>query len=664
MDPIFKTFDSLFENPQDLAPNPQISFEKPQNPSEKLDKFSYLKPLPDLHKLKPLSLHKKNIILLLYGSFYPIHNNHIRALNFSKSFIEGNHDLHQKFHIIGGFLMPTHMNSLKKKIGKPLLDNEIRLELCKEALFESEWITFLPILSKQKTNIGIVKAMKFLTDYVNFYMKNKKNKQKISIVSILGDDNLEIIEKNINKREFFIIIQNRPQKTQKDLTFWLNSEKISPYKENIIIVIDEKVPFETNSTEIRNLVSSSTPLDQEKLAIYLPSRVYSYLLLNKIIFPIPMPYQKPKIFEEKPINQINQPIKSFEEIIGFEIPLKIQFSELISSINLHKIGQGLQAAVYSMNWQKPEEKKSLPVAVKITDLSSDRGRKVKAYIRDLRALLLCDHKNVVKFYGAGMDGNKMFIVMEKALGVNTWTFIQEQRKTWEDKSKMPRKWFKYLAELAEGLENMSENGVLHRDLQLNNILIFERSVKNNENEKNEQNLKIEQNDSNLKIKLNEKNEENEKKEQKQNKKNEKESNEIFIDKKTKIDYNIDQFLLKICDFGVSALENDKHLVVRGSTRHYAPEAIEDKNMYVSASDVYSFGNMMYEIVNGRKVFIEYSVEQMQIKVKLGERPSFMKGSDQRLKGVIDKCWEQDWKKRPSFKEVANMLHMIYNENLD
>ena len=189
---------------------------------------------------------------------------------------------------------------------------------------------------------------------------------------------------------------------------------------------------------------------------------------------------------------------------------------------------------------------------------------------------------------------------------------------------MPRKWFKCLSELAEGLQNMSEAGVLHRDLQMNNIVVFEREeekqCKNKENKENEEN------------------------------------------KENALNYKIEDFQLKICDFGVSALENDKHAIVRGSLRHYAPEAMEDKLNYVSASDVYSFGNLMYEIVNARKTFTEYMVDEMMVKVKMGERPRFQKGSDQRLREVIEKCWAHDWKKRPSFLEVARELRKIYEES--
>lgn len=618
MDPLFEAFHGLIED----LPNAPIPKEIEQEEEKKGEKAAIsnnflqkkenmLFPLPNISKLKPPSTSKQNIILLLYGSFYPIHNNHLRMLEFSKVFIQNHPDYKHKLNILGGFLMPTHLNGLKKKIGKPLLDNEIRMNLCELAVFDSDWITFIPVLSLQKTNIGVIRTKKFLTDYVNDYFKNDKKKtQKIKIVSIIGDDNLEIVEKNLQKRELFIIVQNRPQQTQKNLSEWANSKKISPFKENIIIAIDDQVPYETSSTEIRNILSSNpvSPNNHENLQKYLPLPVYKYIIEKNIVFPTPIPINS---LPEKKV--IQPPLKlDLDSLMGFVIAQKIDFSELKPLEKTYKLGEGLQGSVMAMKWVDPKTNEEIPVAVKITELNIDKGRKLKAFVRDLRALLYCNHNNIVHCYGAGIQGEKLFIVMERGFGFNTWNFMQEQRKTWEHKSKMPNKWIKYLAELAEGLQNMSDSGVLHRDLQMNNLVIFERNQKNKE-------------------------------------------------KEPYLDYKIEDFQFKICDFGVSAIESDKHLVVRGSTRHYAPEAIEDKNNYVFASDVYSFGNLMYEIVNGRKTFVECSVEQVQVKVRMGERPKFTKGADLRLQEIIEKCWVHDWRKRPTFSEISKYLFNLYEK---
>lgn len=89
---------------------------------------------------------------------------------------------------------------------------------------------------------------------------------------------------------------------------------------------------------------------------------------------------------------------------------------------------------------------------------------------------------------------------------------------------------------------MSLQGILHRDLTLNNILAFENQEKN------------------------------------------------------------DHPIFKICDFGVSTIDEDKHLLPRGKMRNYSSEAINDKNNYCSESDLYMFGIIMYEMIHNQPVW--------------------------------------------------------------
>lgn len=76
--------------------------------------------------------------------------------------------------------------------------------------------------------------------------------------------------------------------------------------------------------------------------------------------------------------------------------------------------------------------------------------------------------------------------------------------------------------------------------------------------------------------------------------------------------------LKVSDFGVSAVDEDKENIVKGSTRHYSPESIEDKANYTSKSDVFSFGALLYEIFYKRWVFSDCTVQESCQKTKSGE----------------------------------------------
>ena len=95
---------------------------------------------------------------------------------------------------------------------------------------------------------------------------------------------------------------------------------------------------------------------------------------------------------------------------------------------------------------------------------------------------------------------------------------------------------------------MVDQGILHRDLTLDNILVFEAEA-------------------------------------------------IHSGKK------IDHFpIFKICDFGVSGTEEDKTLLPRGKMRNYSAEGIKDKESYCSSSDLYSFALMIYEMAHNHLVW--------------------------------------------------------------
>ena len=98
---------------------------------------------------------------------------------------------------------------------------------------------------------------------------------------------------------------------------------------------------------------------------------------------------------------------------------------------------------------------------------------------------------------------------------------------------------------------MAEKGILHRDLTLDNILVFE-------------------------------------------------GDQLYYSYSGQTS---DHFpIFKICDFGVSGTEEDKTLLPRGKMRNYSPEGIKDKESYCSASDLYSFALMIYEMAHNHLVW--------------------------------------------------------------
>lgn len=77
--------------------------------------------------------------------------------------------------------------------------------------------------------------------------------------------------------------------------------------------------------------------------------------------------------------------------------------------------------------------KGEPVAVKMYLLDKDKRRKFEAFTRESKALLACNHQNIVKCYGVGSVENKVFIVLEKCLSANLLAFLLKDKANWIDK---------------------------------------------------------------------------------------------------------------------------------------------------------------------------------------------------------------------------------------
>lgn len=82
--------------------------------------------LTPFDKLKHPDTQKKNVCLLLTGSFYPIHNNHIRMITKVKEHFDKNIS---DTNIVGSYIMPIHTSSLKKKLGVHPSDAKKRVEM-------------------------------------------------------------------------------------------------------------------------------------------------------------------------------------------------------------------------------------------------------------------------------------------------------------------------------------------------------------------------------------------------------------------------------------------------------------------------------------------------------------------------------------------------------
>ncbi|TNV80449.1 hypothetical protein FGO68_gene15202 [Halteria grandinella] len=252
------------------------------------------------------------------------------------------------------------------------------------------------------------------------------------------------------------------------------------------------------------------------------------------------------------------------------------------------------------------------IAVKKTMLNQQRRRRLEVFKRELRALSrIPKHPGIVQILGFGKDpmDEFVFILLEKCNGGSGWDWVQNVFSTF---TTFPLDILLSLSILAEGCSLMSTSGILHRDLTLDNILIHTITS---------------------------------------------------TDAKSPHE---PQFLMKLCDFGVSGTPADFKEVPRGKMRNYAPEAIgegSDRYEYTEGSDVYMFGTMLWEMIHNKLIWSECNTMTANKRVVGGEVAQVDETVRERVpQGLIEvmyECMRYQAEERPTFKEVSEKLRTLH-----
>ncbi|KAK8888432.1 hypothetical protein M9Y10_039502 [Tritrichomonas musculus] len=129
---------------------------------------------------------------------------------------------------------------------------------------------------------------------------------------------------------------------------------------------------------------------------------------------------------------------------------------------------------------------------------------------------------------------------------------------------------------------------------------------------------------------------------------------------------LDDYLCpKIADFGLSKINHNSSTsisdlktttgTIKGTPIYIAPE-IWSSQEYTTASDVYAYSLIIYEIATNERPFNGYSMVQLLMEVsKKGKRPDFTDDVPECYQKLIKKCWSQSPKDRPTFDEIAEQL---------
>ena len=282
---------------------------------------------------------------------------------------------------------------------------------------------------------------------------------------------------------------------------------------------------------------------------------------------------------------------------------------------LKKIGEGPLGIVYLGYWN---EKK---VAIKkYISLKKHREKEAQNKISknlDLKAILLkfikeiniisnLRHPNLVLFMGASISkNNTCYLIMEYINNGNLFDFINKV------KYKKEKNFEKYdlnlttniALEIALAIKYLHCRNITHCDLKSTNVLLDEN------------------------------------------------------------------YHVKITDFGVSKMvnilyEKGKNLKGKNKTTHYMPPEIMKNYKYEEASDVFSYGMILYEIITGEIPYSDLQPNQIIGIVadcrKIVHVPDYT--CNDYLKKLVVKCLKYNIEDRPSFKKIILYLEKVL-ENL-
>ena len=114
----------------------------------------------------------------------------------------------------------------------------------------------------------------------------------------------------------------------------------------------------------------------------------------------------------------------------------------------------------------------------------------------------------------------------------------------------------------------------------------------------------------------------------------------------------------VCDFGISKVvgESPTQMTVSIGTPHWmAPEQFRS-NDYDEKVDVYSFAILLFEMLTEKLPFAGMNFHQVAYAVvEKGERPKLPRKGNKSISSVIKLCWNQNPKKRPTFRDIFFMF---------
>jgi serine/threonine protein kinase len=216
---------------------------------------------------------------------------------------------------------------------------------------------------------------------------------------------------------------------------------------------------------------------------------------------------------------------------------------------------------------------------------------LKEFEHEITLMKSLHHPNIVQFVGASNVHENLAIVIEYAPLGSLASVMQKQKLSLSMK-------ITALFETAKALQFLHANGIIHRDIKPQNILVFS------------------------------------------------------LEQRTPVH-------VKLTDFGTARFitENATNVTRNVGTFVYmAPESLGKNPRIDKSADVYSFAILMWEVLYEKEPFTEFIWQSdLELHVLAGKRLELDPLLNELLVKLIEECWHPDPSQRPSMTSIAQRL---------
>ncbi|RGB37843.1 kinase-like domain-containing protein [Rhizophagus diaphanus] len=295
-------------------------------------------------------------------------------------------------------------------------------------------------------------------------------------------------------------------------------------------------------------------------------------------------------------------INDYDDIVFEWIPYDSQLN------NIKEIGKGGFSTVYSAIWKNgpleyDEDKKTYnrdPNRVIALKCLHDSKNITDKFLNEIKEYSINKRSNILNVYGISQNPHTKDYIMilnyAKDGNFIKWTNENYEYFNWQDK-------LSALLNIINGLKEIHQKNVVHRDLHTGNILFLN---------------------------------------------------------------SIDDFsnCISISDMGLCGeLGNIDETRIFGVMPYVAPEILRGKS-YTKAADIYSFGMIMYFVATGRQPFYNCAHDNLlALNICNGNRPEINEPEAPRCYiDLMKKCWNLNPKNRPNINEVDEMITSLHKSS--